>query len=96
MASATQGATAASSSKPPLRSLPRISSASPIFATVFVGSSKARFVVHEELLAHYSEFFRAALQGGFAEAETKTITLDDVAPHTFELFVHWLYYQRFR
>jgi hypothetical protein len=52
-------------------------------------------VVHEHLLTHYSGFFRAALTGGFKEAEDKTVKLKEDQPLTFELFVHWLYYQRF-
>ncbi|KAL1591647.1 hypothetical protein SLS60_011645 [Paraconiothyrium brasiliense] len=64
------------------------------FATVVVGTEEATFVVHEALLTHYSEFFRAALQGGFQEAKTKTVTLKDDSSSTFELFVHWLYHER--
>lgn len=52
-------------------------------------------MVHEHLLTHYSEFFRAALTGSFREAEDKTVKLEEDQPLTFEFFVHWLYYQRF-
>jgi hypothetical protein len=52
-------------------------------------------VVHENLLIHHSKFFRAALTGGFQEAKNKIVRLEDDEPNTFELFVHWLYYQRF-
>ena len=47
------------------------------------------------MLTHYSGFFRGALNGNFHEAKTKTVTLADDNPTTFELFVHWLYYQDF-
>lgn len=64
------------------------------FATVFVGIPKTRFVVHEELLTYHSSFFRAALNGCFKEAESKTVILEDTDPQIFEFFVHWLYHQR--
>jgi hypothetical protein len=67
----------------------------PSFATVLVGHSKDRFVVHENLLTHYSEFFRAALTGSFKEAEDKIVKLGNTHGFTFECFVHWLYTQRF-
>jgi hypothetical protein len=54
-----------------------------------------QFVVHENLLTYYSNFFRAALKGGFKEAREKTVSLEDQSPWLFEVFVHWLYYQRF-
>jgi hypothetical protein len=47
------------------------------------------------LLVHYSKFFRAALTGNFSEARNKTVKLEEDDPEVFELFVHWLYYQRF-
>jgi hypothetical protein len=65
------------------------------FATLIVGENEARFNVHESLLVTYSEFFRAALQGGFKEAHEKTVELEDEDSDIIELFVHWLYYQRF-
>jgi hypothetical protein len=67
------------------------------FVTINVGSNneQKRFVVHEDLLTHYSKFFRAALKGGFKEANERIIPLGEQSPRLFELFVHWLYYQRF-
>ena len=65
------------------------------FATVEVGATKTKFVVHESLLVYHSEFFRAALKGRFAEAETKTVTLEDEDEAVFELFVFWLYHKRY-
>jgi hypothetical protein len=61
-------------------------------ATVIVGEEKKEFAVHEVLLTHYSDFFRAALNGKFKEAEEKRITLHDEVPAVFESFVHWLYH----
>jgi hypothetical protein len=65
------------------------------WATILVGEDQKRFVVHEHLLTHHSEFFRAALIGNFKEAKDKVVRLEDIDPFIFECFVHWLYYQRF-
>ncbi|KAF2833873.1 hypothetical protein CC86DRAFT_415864, partial [Ophiobolus disseminans] len=65
------------------------------FANILVGPKQVKFIVHENLLVQYSEFFRAALTGKFKEAEEKTVKLEEDDTTTFELFVHWLYYQRF-
>lgn len=64
-------------------------------ATVIVGPNKEPFVVYEALLTHYSEFFKAALTGEFKEAKEKFVTLEEEDKYTFEIFVHWLIYQRF-
>jgi hypothetical protein len=64
-------------------------------ATVLVGPDQISFAVHESLLIHYSKSFRAALTGNFSEARYKTVKLADENADVFELFVHWLYYQRF-
>jgi hypothetical protein len=64
------------------------SAAEPKFATVLVDEPEKRFVVHEHLLTHYSEFFRAALTGRFKEAEEKVVKVRDTAPDIFECFVH--------
>jgi hypothetical protein len=53
-----------------------------------------RLVVHESVITHYSEFFRAAINGKLAEVTDKTVKLGDVGPETFKLFVCWLYYKR--
>lgn len=51
--------------------------------------------MHEHPLIHYSKFFNNALTGGFKEAKEKTLRLEEANAETFELFVHWLYVQRF-
>ena len=66
-----------------------------VFAKVIVGAQKECFTIHQDLLIHQSSFFRAALTGNFAEADSKTVILADTHSEIFELFVHWLYYQRF-
>jgi hypothetical protein len=62
---------------------------------MIVGTEEDCFTVHQDLLVHHSSFFRAALTGNFKEADTKAVILADTESQTTELFVHWLYYQRF-
>ncbi|KAF2712685.1 hypothetical protein K504DRAFT_489061 [Pleomassaria siparia CBS 279.74] len=47
------------------------------------------------LLSHHSGFFRAACNQPFKEGLENTITLSDVDPKVFEVFVQWLYHDRF-
>jgi hypothetical protein len=63
-------------------------------ATIIVGEEKKRLAVCEVLLTHYSEFFRAALNAGFKEAEEKCVKLEEDSIF-IEIFVYWLYYQSF-
>lgn len=51
------------------------------------------FFVHKGLLCHYSDYFRAALNGPFVEAQQKIFELEDEEVHTFRRFVRWLYYR---
>jgi hypothetical protein len=63
--------------------------------SIEVGPEHRRYVLHKALLLHYSDYFRNALNGSWMEAEDRTITLDDVEPGTFNVFVDWLYSQKF-
>ncbi|KAF1922040.1 hypothetical protein BDU57DRAFT_423781, partial [Ampelomyces quisqualis] len=65
------------------------------FATLVVGSAKAKFTIHQELLISQSPYFRAALTSGFKEAKTRTIVMKTEDAQTVEFFVHWLYHVRF-
>ena len=58
-----------------------------------VGAGDAKKVWHlpEKLLKSKSTFFTAALEGGFAEGISKTVTLPEEDPDLFENFVEWLY-----
>ncbi|KAL1797235.1 hypothetical protein ACET3X_003841 [Alternaria dauci] len=73
---------------------PRISTYNATFAQIIVGPHKRCFTVHLDLLVYHSRFFRAALTGSFKEASEKVVTLPHATTGIFELFVHWLYYQR--
>ena len=64
-------------------------------AEIIVGPKAKRFTVQLNLIVHYSPFFLAALEGPFKEAKDKVVTLPDTEANIFELFVNWLYRQRF-
>jgi len=53
------------------------------------------FAVHNNLLCSRSDYFKAALTGGFAEAKKGKITLDDEDPEIFRRFWSWLYADSF-
>ena len=58
-----------------------------------VGSGDAEKVWHlpGKLLKSNSTFFTAALEGGFAEGTSQSITLTEEDPNIFQWFVVWLY-----
>ncbi|KAF2758265.1 hypothetical protein EJ05DRAFT_382875 [Pseudovirgaria hyperparasitica] len=60
-------------------------------AELRVGAEAVRFVIHRNILTHHSTFFRAALNGAFAEGLSQTVTLPTESLDTFELFLHWAY-----
>ncbi|KAH7080081.1 hypothetical protein BKA63DRAFT_600485 [Paraphoma chrysanthemicola] len=65
--------------------------------TVEVGSEPAKhiFQVFKGLLAHYSTYFRAALQDCWREGEENTVQLSDDNPEVFSAVFHWLFTQKF-
>ncbi|KAI9878193.1 MAG: hypothetical protein M1830_001585 [Pleopsidium flavum] len=58
---------------------------------VYVGPKKTRFFIHKELLCDHSEFFRAALTGGFKEAHEGAVYLPEDELEVFAKLVEWLY-----
>lgn len=58
---------------------------------VEVGPKKQKFTIHKGLLCAYSSYFKAALQGGFKEADEQTITLPEDDAKVFEHFQLWIY-----
>jgi hypothetical protein len=53
-------------------------------AIVEIGAEKTRFHIHRPLLEKYSEYFKAALNGPWREAEEGVVKLDDVGCGTCE------------
>lgn len=68
----------------------------PSIVTIIIGpeNSQETFIVHKDLICHYSPFFSTAFNSTFTEGLTKTMTLPDVDLNNFGLFVHWLYTQK--
>ena len=62
--------------------------------TVIVGpeSCERTFYINEDLLTCNSQYFRAALNGNFAEGQTKIVRLEEDDPSAFERFVRYLIY----
>ncbi|KAK4543410.1 hypothetical protein LTR36_005553 [Oleoguttula mirabilis] len=59
--------------------------------TVLVGAHEHRFTVHQDLICDSSDFFKAACNGAWKGAGTKTVTLRDVEQYCFKMYVEWLY-----
>lgn len=59
--------------------------------TVLVGPSEVQWRLHENLLSGISDFFRSAFNSGFQESIEDKLTMPEDDPHSFELFVRWLY-----
>lgn len=61
--------------------------------TVKVGrkENSKTFTVHENLLTKYSDFFRTALNGQWAESKTNSVLLPQHNPESFSIFTQYLY-----
>ena len=67
-------------------------------ATIEVGTGENRqtFYIHRDLLLFYSGYFKGALNGGFAEANSGIVKPNTEEPAVFAGFVKWLYTQKAR
>jgi len=63
----------------------------PEMVTIKVDTEEKPFPIQKELLMYQSKYFRAAFEGGFNEADDRTVTLEDVDEDLFRLFSNWLY-----
>ncbi|KAF2750435.1 hypothetical protein M011DRAFT_484252 [Sporormia fimetaria CBS 119925] len=59
--------------------------------TMLVGESAVAIPIHKNVLCFVSAYFRAYLDGGFAESESKTISLPDASEGIFGVFTRWAY-----
>ncbi|KAK4896986.1 hypothetical protein LTR27_005233 [Elasticomyces elasticus] len=59
------------------------------------GEEKRTFQAHKGLLAFYSSYFEAALNGRFLEANNGVVKLTTEDPATFDLFLLWAHTRRF-
>ena len=60
---------------------------------MIVGDNEAEhtFYVHEEVAAEFSDFLKAAIQGGFSEAQDRIVRLPDDDPELFKIFLAFTY-----
>ena len=61
--------------------------------TIHVGEERTKYVVHEQFICHYSDFFQSAFNSGFSETESKEVSYPDTTTPAFGLFIQWLYTQ---
>ncbi|KAK3360104.1 hypothetical protein B0T25DRAFT_515483 [Lasiosphaeria hispida] len=60
--------------------------------TVGICPESQAFLIHADLLCHFSDYFKAALHGGrFLEALTREFHIPEVDPVSFARWVDWLY-----
>ncbi|KAK0104899.1 hypothetical protein ONS95_005164 [Cadophora gregata] len=55
-------------------------------------STTQKFLIHKNLICHYSPFFSAAFSSHFIEDQPQSMTFDDINPTVFGSIVHWLYH----
>ena len=58
---------------------------------VIVGPQRQLFLLHKKILCNVSSYYRAALEGSFAEGLTQKIELPEDDVTVFEYFRAWLY-----
>jgi hypothetical protein len=61
------------------------------FATIEVGPNKKLYLIHKDLLAFYSDYFRAAFNGPFKEATQSKISLHDECEDVFDIVNQFVY-----
>ncbi|KAL6716049.1 hypothetical protein ACLMJK_007011 [Lecanora helva] len=62
--------------------------------TVKVGEERRVFLVHKNLLSNAANYFKAAFNGNFAEAQSQVLEMPEDGPEQFRWFVRWLYTDR--
>ena len=64
--------------------------------TVGHKDEEVSWILPKSLLTHHSKFFDAALNGTFAESNSRTMTMPEDSSDVFRLFVQWLYVGDFK
>jgi hypothetical protein len=63
--------------------------------TVFVGAKEKKYVLHKMLVCREAPYFDKAFNGSFEEASSQHCSLPHDMPSAFELFVSYIYANRF-
>lgn len=58
--------------------------------TILAGPDKVKLSCHKILLGFYSEFFRAACYGGFAEAANGEVEMPEDEPGVVGSYISWM------
>jgi hypothetical protein len=61
------------------------------FVVIEVGQNRKQYHVHKAVLVKHSEYFQNALNGPWKEASQRLVSLTDVEPDGFAVFIGWLY-----
>ena len=59
--------------------------------TVYIGSTKRRFVAHSDVLTKSSTFFESALKPEWRELKERKIELPNLDATAFSIYLNWLY-----
>ncbi|KAK0100233.1 hypothetical protein ONS95_008197 [Cadophora gregata] len=52
------------------------------------------FLIHKEIICHYSEVLATAFNSAFKEGQTQTYRVEDTTERAFRLLMQWLYSQK--
>lgn len=58
------------------------------------GPKLTKFTIHKDYICFYSPFFASAFNGPYKEGQTRTMTLYEIEPEAFGMFVSWLYQRK--
>jgi BTB/POZ domain len=58
------------------------------------GPKLTKFTIHKDFICFYSPFFASAFNGLYKEGQTQTMTLYEIEPEAFGMFVSWLYQRK--
>ncbi|KAF2794732.1 hypothetical protein K505DRAFT_336660 [Melanomma pulvis-pyrius CBS 109.77] len=62
---------------------------------VKVGPNEEEFYIHKALVMKHSRYFRKELANdNFTKGKEGVVTLPDIEPWVFKIFIQWLYYQK--
>ena len=61
------------------------------YITVVVGKEKNKLAAHKNIICRSSDFFHAALNGEWKEAQEMTVSLPETRPDVFAAYLSWLY-----
>ncbi|KAN0116934.1 hypothetical protein V8E51_002911 [Hyaloscypha variabilis] len=55
---------------------------------------RKKFTIHKDFICFYSPFFASAFNGPYKEGQTQIMSLYEIDPEVFGIFVYWLYHRK--